>query len=64
MGIDPQVPLADRHKDGYLGDGDGVEFMELHTIVVRERPHEVDCGHPESPLVEGGESDHIARERG
>ena len=40
MGSNPQVPLADSDKDGRLRDGVGVEVVELHAIVVWERPHE------------------------
>jgi hypothetical protein len=38
--------------------------VELHRIVVRERPHEAARRHSEPPLMEGGEVNHISRERG
>jgi hypothetical protein len=37
--------------------------VELHPIVVRERPHEVAHRHSKPPLMEGGEAHHIARRR-
>jgi hypothetical protein len=40
MGSNPQIPLVDGDEDGRLCDGIGVEIVELHTVVVWERPHE------------------------
>ena len=40
MGSNPQIPLADGDEDGRLCNGVGVEVMELHAIVIWERPHE------------------------
>ena len=34
MGVDLEVPLADRRKDHHLCDGVGVEVVHLHPIVV------------------------------
>jgi hypothetical protein len=53
MGLDPHEPLADGGKEGRLSDGVRVEVVELHLIVVQERPHEVAPRHSEPPLVEG-----------
>jgi hypothetical protein len=64
VGLDPEEPLANRREDGHLGYGVGVEVMHLYPIVVRERPHEAACRHPEPPLMEGGEADHVAHKRG
>ena len=40
MGGNPHIPLTDDDEDGRLRDGVGVEVMQLHTIVMRERSHE------------------------
>jgi hypothetical protein len=61
--VNPQKPLANRHENGRLRDGVGVEVMQLHPVVVRERPHEVARWHPEPPLMEGGETDNVPRRR-
>jgi hypothetical protein len=63
VGVNPQKPLANRHENGRLRDGVGVEVMQLHPIVVRERPHEATRRHPKPPLMEGGETDHVSRRR-
>ena len=41
VGGDAWVPLTDDDEDGYLHDGVGVEVVELHAVVLRERPHEL-----------------------
>ena len=41
MGSNPQIPLADSDEDGRLRDGIGVEVVELHAVVVWERPYEL-----------------------
>ena len=41
VGSDPQVPLANSDEDGRLCDGVGAEVVELHAVVVRERPHKL-----------------------
>jgi hypothetical protein len=41
-----------------------VEVVELHHVVVWERPHEATHRHLEPPLVESGEAHHITRRRG
>jgi hypothetical protein len=63
VGVNPQKPLTNRHDNSHLRDGLGVEVMQLHPIVVRERPHEVARRHPKPPLMEGGETDHVPRRR-
>jgi hypothetical protein len=62
-GVNPQKPLANRHENGRLRDGVGVEVMQLHPIIVRERPHEATRRHPKSPLMERGETNHVSRWR-
>jgi hypothetical protein len=53
VGVNPQKPLANRHENRRLHDGVGVEVMQLHPVVVRERPHEAARRHPKPPLMEG-----------
>jgi hypothetical protein len=64
VGGDPQVSFAHRYEDGGLRDGVGAEVVQLHPIVVQDRPHEVACRHTESPLVEGDEAHDVPRRRG
>jgi hypothetical protein len=59
VNLDPQKTLANRHEDGRLRDGVGVEVVQLHPIVVQERPHETARWHSKPPLMEGGKADHI-----
>jgi hypothetical protein len=47
VGLHPQVPLADCHKNGGLRDGVGGEMMELHLVVVKKLPHKLARRHPE-----------------
>jgi hypothetical protein len=61
--VDPQKTLANRREDGRLRDRVGVEVMQLHPIVVQERPHEAARWHYKPPLMEGDETDHIPRRR-
>jgi hypothetical protein len=61
--VNPQKPLANRRENGRLRNGVGVEVMQLHSVVVRERPHEAARRHPKPPLMEGGETDHVPRRR-
>jgi hypothetical protein len=61
--VDPQKTLANRREDGYLRDRVGVEVMQLHPVVVQERPHEAARWHSKPPLMEGDETDHIPRRR-
>jgi hypothetical protein len=63
VGVNPQKPLANRHKNGRLRDGVGVEVVKLHPVVVRERPHEAARRHPKPPLMKRGEADHVPRRR-
>ena len=37
--------------------------MNLHPVVVRERPHEAARRHPKPPLMKRGEADHVPRRR-
>jgi hypothetical protein len=61
VGVNPQKPFANRHENGRLRDGVGVEVVKLHPIVMRERPHEAARRHPKPPLMKRGEPDHVPR---
>jgi hypothetical protein len=61
--VNPQKTLANRREDGHLRDRVGVEVMQLHFVVVQERPHEAAHWHFEPPLMEGDETEHIPRQR-
>jgi hypothetical protein len=63
VAVNPQKTLADRREDGRLRDRVGVEVMQLHPVMVQERPHEAARWHSEPPLMEGDETDHIPRRR-
>jgi hypothetical protein len=63
MGVNPQKTLANRRENGRLRYLVGVEIMQLHPIVMRERPHEAARRRPKPPLMERGETDHIPRRR-
>ena len=52
MGWSPQIPLAHSSENHRLRDGVGVEVVELHPIVVRQRTHEPVGQNPEPPVVE------------
>jgi hypothetical protein len=64
VGVDPQVSFAHRYEDGGLRDGVGAEVVQLHPVVMQDRPHEAACRHTESPLVEGDEAHDVPRRRG
>jgi hypothetical protein len=57
--VNPQKTLANRREDGRLRNGVGVEVVQLHPVVVQERPHETAHWHSKPPLVEGDETNHI-----
>jgi hypothetical protein len=59
----PKKTLANRREDGRLRNGVGVEVVQLHPVVVQERPHETARWHSEPPLVEGDETNHIPPRR-
>jgi hypothetical protein len=61
VGVNPQKPLANRRENGRLRYGVGVEIMQLHPVVMRERPHEAARRHPKHPLMERDETDHVPR---
>jgi hypothetical protein len=63
VGVNPQKNLANRREDCCLRNGVGVEVVQLHPVVVQERPHETTRWHSEPPLVEGDETNHIPRRR-
>jgi hypothetical protein len=64
VGVNPQKSFANRREDGRLRDGVGVEIVQLHPVVMQERPHETSCWHSEPPLMEGDETQHIPWRRG
>jgi hypothetical protein len=64
VGVNPQKTLANRREDGRLRNGVGVEIVQLHPVVMQERPHETTCWHSEPPLMEGDETHHVPRRRG
>jgi hypothetical protein len=59
--VNPQKTLTNRREDGRLRNRDGVEVMQLHPVVVQERPHEEARWHSKPPLMEWDETDHIPR---
>jgi hypothetical protein len=59
VGVNPQKAFANRCEDGRLCNGVGVEIVQLHPVVMQERPHETACWHSEPPLMEGDETQHI-----
>jgi hypothetical protein len=59
VGVNPQKTLANRREDGRLRNGVGVEVVQLHSVVVQERPHETARWHSKPPLMEGDETNHI-----
>jgi hypothetical protein len=63
VGLDPQEPLIDGGEDGCLRDGVGVEVVQLHPIVVRQRPHEAAHRNSETSFMERGDADNVARGR-
>jgi hypothetical protein len=60
VGLDPQVPLTDGHKNGDMRDGVGGEMIELHPVIMRDGPHKSARWHPKTPPMEGDEADHVA----
>jgi hypothetical protein len=61
VGGDPQVSFAHRYEDGGLRDGVGAEVVQLHPIVVQDRPHEAACRLTEPPLMEGDKAHDVPR---
>jgi hypothetical protein len=51
--VNPQKTLANHREDGRLRDRVGVEVMQLHSVVVQERPHEAARWHSKPPLGNG-----------
>jgi hypothetical protein len=43
VGVNPQKSFANRHEDGRLRDGVGVEIVQLHPVEMQDRPHETAC---------------------
>jgi len=60
VGSDPRIPLVDGDEDGRLRNGIGAKVVKLHTVVVRERPHELVRRQTEASLVENDEAHHVA----
>jgi hypothetical protein len=63
VGVNPQKAFANHREDGRLHNGVGVEVVQLHPLVMQERPHETTCWHSEPPLMEGDEAQHIPQRR-
>ena len=63
MGHHPQIALTHCGKDHHGGDGVRREVLELHPIVVAERPHETAQRRAQAMAVELCEGDHVARGR-
>jgi hypothetical protein len=61
VGVNPQKTLANRREDGRLHNRVGVEVVQLHPIIVQERPHEAARWHAKPPLMEGDKADHVPR---
>ena len=55
------VSLADSDEDRRLRDGVGAEVVQLHPIVLAQRPHEPTHRNTEPPLVEPHEAHDVAR---
>ena len=60
MGANAQVPFADGDEDGRLHDGVGVEVVELHAVIMRERPHEQIRRDAKAALLKGDEAYDVA----
>ena len=56
----PQIALTHRGKDRRDGDDIWGEVLELHPVMVAERPHEAARRSAQAVVVELGERDHIA----
>jgi hypothetical protein len=63
MNLNPQITLTNRREDGRLRNGVRVEVVQLHPIIVQERPHEAARWYSKPPLMEGDKADHIPRRR-
>jgi hypothetical protein len=61
MRVNPQKTLTNCREDGRLCNRVGVKVMQLHPVVVQERPHEAARWHSKPPFMEGDETDHIPR---
>jgi hypothetical protein len=59
--VNPQKILTNHCEDGRLRNGVGVEVVQLHPVVVQERPHEAARWHSKPPLLEGDKADHVPR---
>ena len=59
----PQVAFTHRGKNHHGGDGVRQKMLELHTIVVAERPHEAAWGRTEVVMMKFGKGDHIPLRR-
>jgi hypothetical protein len=59
VGLDPQVPLTDSHKNGGLRDEVGGKMIEFYPVIMRDSPYKMAQWCAEPPLVESNEADHI-----
>jgi hypothetical protein len=63
VGGNPQKSFTNHREDGRLRDGVGAKVVQLHSIVMQERPHKTTCWHTKPPLMEGDETQHVPRRR-
>ena len=63
VGRNPQEPLAHRGKDGRLHHRVGVEVVQLHLIIMQDRPDKTADRSSEPPVQEQQEANHIAWRR-
>jgi hypothetical protein len=63
MNLNPQITLANHHEDGRLRNGIRVEVVQLHPIIVQERPHEAARWYSKPPLMEGDKANNIPQRR-
>ena len=60
VGHHPQIALTHRGKDRHDCDGVWGEVLELHPVMVAERPYEATRGSAQAVAMELGERNHIA----
>ena len=59
----PQVAFTHHDKNRRGGDGVQRKMLELHTVVVAERPHEAAWGRTEAVAMKLGKGNHIPLRR-
>lgn len=60
MGLDTEVPLAQRDERRDALNAIGVEVMELQVVLIEKPPEKPMGGDSQSPSMEPGEGHHIA----